>query len=82
MAVNYYGHQVARRLGWVAPAYHKNEGATLHAGACKHSLQHDGRPNGRLGVRVGLCNLGNLSRKGWKMRDELRKRMIDLCCLQ
>ena len=34
MAVNYCGCQLDRWLGWAAPAYHKNEGATPHPGAC------------------------------------------------
>ena len=46
MAVDYCGCQLAGRLGWAAPAYHKKEGATPHSGACKLSLQHDGRPMG------------------------------------
>ena len=48
------------------PAYHKKEGATLHPGACKFSLQCDGRPHERFGVRVGMWNLGILSGKGGK----------------
>ena len=63
MAVNYCGRQLARRLGWAAPAYHKKEGATPHPGACKFSMQYDGRPDGRLGVRDGMWNLGSLSGK-------------------
>ena len=41
MAVNYCGRQLARRLAWAAPAYHKKEGATPRPGACKLSLQYD-----------------------------------------
>ena len=41
MAVNYCGRQLARWLGWAAPAYHKKEGAAPHPGACRHSLQYD-----------------------------------------
>ena len=33
MAVNYCGRQLARRLGWVAPAFHKNEDAAPCPGA-------------------------------------------------
>ena len=66
MAVNYCGHQLARRLGWAAPAYHKKEGAIPHPGACKFSLQYDGRPDGRFGVRVWTQNLGSLSGKIWR----------------
>ena len=41
MAVNYFGRQLTRWLGWAAPAYHKKEGADPHPGACRHSLQYD-----------------------------------------
>ena len=53
MAVNCCGRQVTRRLVSAAPVYHEEEGATLHTGACKHSLQYYGRPDGRFGVQVG-----------------------------
>ena len=42
MAFNSCGRQLARWLGWAAPAYYKKEGETLHPGACKLSLQYDG----------------------------------------
>ena len=66
----------------MAPAYHKKEGTAPHPGACKYSLQYDGRPDGRFGVRVGTWNLGSLSGKRGDVCEELRKRMIDVCCLQ
>ena len=83
-------------LGWVAPAYHKEKGATphpgacnpnpgacnLHPGACKFSLKYDGRPDECLGEQVGMWNLGSLSGKGGEVHEELRKRRIDVCCLQ
>ena len=53
MAVNYCESQLAQRLEWAAPAYHKKDGATPHPGACKYSLQYDRRPDGRFGVWVG-----------------------------
>ena len=77
MAVNYCGRQLARRLRWVAPAYHKKEGATRHPGTCKFCLQYDGRPDERIGVRVGIWNLSSLSGKGGEVCEEMRKRMID-----
>ena len=49
MAVNYCGHQLTKRLGWAAPAYHKNQGATLHPGACNLSLRVTGGQVGALG---------------------------------
>ena len=82
MAVNYCVHQLFRRLGWSAPAYHKKEGAIPHPVAHKHSLQYDARPEGRFGMWVWIGNLGSLSRMGGEICDELRKRMIDLCGLQ
>ena len=54
----------ARRLGWAAPAYHGKEGATLHAGACRLSLQYDMRPDDRFGLQIGMWNLGSLNGKG------------------
>ena len=57
MAVNYCWRQLARKLGWAAPAYHKKEGATPHPGACKFNLQYDGRPDECFWVRVGTWNL-------------------------
>ena len=67
MAVNYCWRQLARRLGWMAPACHENEGATLHHWACKHSLQYDARPDGRFGQRVGTWNLVSLIGKGGRL---------------
>ena len=81
MTVNYCGRQLTRTLGYAAHAYHKKEGATLHPGACKHSLQYDGRPDERFGVRVGTQNLDGRNGSGGEVCDELRKRMIDVCCL-
>ena len=66
MAVSYCGRQLARRLGWVTPVYHDEEGATPHPGACKFSLQYDGRPDGCFGVWVGTWNEGSLRGKGEK----------------
>ena len=48
-------------LGLAAPAYNKKDGKSLHPGACKYSLQFDGRPDGRFGVRAEMWNLGSLS---------------------
>ena len=36
----------------------------------------------RFGVRVGTWNLDSLSVKWGEVCEELRKRMIDVCCLQ
>ena len=69
-------------MGWPAPAYHGKEGASLHPETRKHCLQNDRRPDERNGVRVGTWNLGSLSGKGGEVWEELRKRMINVCCLQ
>ena len=83
MAVDYCGRQLARRLGWATPAYHKNEGETPHTVyiLCKFRLQYDERPDWRFWVQVGTWNLGSLRGTG-EVCEELRKRMIDMCCLQ
>ena len=60
------GANYNRRLWCAVPAYHKKKGATLHPGACKYSLQYDGRPDGRFRVWVGTWNLGSLSGMGGK----------------
>ena len=72
IAVDYCERQQTQRLGLAAPAYHKNEGATPHPGACKFSLQNDGKPDGRSGVRAETWNLGSLSGKGGIVCEELR----------
>ena len=82
MAVNYCGHQLARRLGLPAPAYRQKEFATPHPGVHNYSLQCDGRPDGLFGVWVGTWNLGSLSGKGGDVCEDLRRRMINVCCLQ
>ena len=45
-------------------------------------MQYDRRPDELFGVWFGTWNLGGLSGKGGKVCDELRKGMIDECCLQ
>ena len=52
-----------------------------HPGACKFTLQYDGSHDGRFGVQVGTWNLGSVSGKGGEVFEELRKGMIDVCCL-
>ena len=63
----------------VGSTYHK-ECITLPPGTCNLSLQYDGRPDERFGVQFGTWNLG--SGKGGVVCEELRKRRIDVCCLQ
>ena len=50
-----------------APVYGKKEGATTNPGAC---LQHDERTYGRIGVLVGMWNIGSLNGKGGEVCEE------------
>ena len=36
----------------------------MHSRVLRHSFQHDGRPDERFGVLVGMWNVGSLSGKG------------------
>ena len=65
----------------MASAYHKKEGATTHPEASKHHLQYDGMPDWHFGVQAGMWNIGGLGGNG-EVCEELRKSMIDVCCLQ
>ena len=51
-------------------------------GSCKHTLQYDEWSDGSFGVRVVTWNVGSLSGNGGLVCEELRKRMIDVCCFQ
>ena len=66
MVVDYCWCQQASRLGWVAPTYHKKEGATPHPGGHQNSLQYGGRPDWRLGEQIGMWNINGLSGKAGK----------------
>ena len=79
IAASKHGHQPAQTFGW---AYHKQKGAAPDPGLCKHCLQNDGKPDERLGVRVGTWNVGSMSGRGTEVCDELRKRRMNVCCLQ
>ena len=73
---------MAVRLGWVVPANHIKEGTTPHPDVCKHGLQYDRRPDWRIGAWVGTWKLGSLSGRVGEVCEELRKKMIGVCCLQ
>ena len=64
------------------PAYSKKVSAYNCPSECKHSLPYDRRPDWRIGLRVGMWNIGSRSVKGGEDCEKLRKRMIDVCCLQ
>ena len=81
MAVRRRGHQPAQRLEWAALAYQKQKGAAPDLGPCKHCLQNDGKPDERLGVRVGTWNVGSMSGRGTVVCEEPKKRTIDACCM-
>ena len=76
------GHQPARRLGWAATAYHKQEVVNPDPVPRKHCLLNDGRPDEQFGVRLSTWNVGSLSGRGTEVCEELRKRRVDVCCLQ
>ena len=69
MAVNYCGHQLARRLWLAALAYHGKEDAVPHIGARRHSLRYDGWSYGRFGVCVVTWKLGSQGGKGEFMKN-------------
>lgn len=41
-----------------------------------------GNPNKWVGVRFGSWNIGSLCGRGTEVTEELRRRMVDVCCLQ
>ena len=49
---------------------------------CKDSFQSDGKHDKRFKVPILTWNIGCLCGNGGEVCDELRKRMIDVCCLQ
>ena len=51
-------------------------------GPRKHCLQNDGKHDERFGVRVATWKIGSMSGRGTKVCEELRKRRMDVCCLQ
>ena len=77
-----HGHQPAQMLGWAALACHKQKDAAPDPGLHKHCLQNEGRPDERLWVRAGTWNVGSMSGRGTEVCEELRKRRMDVCCLQ
>ena len=82
MAAQKHGHQPAQRLGGATLAYHKQKGATPDSGLRKHCLHNDGKPDERLGVRLGTWNVRSISGRGTEVCQELRERVIEVCCLQ
>ena len=82
MALDYCGCQLALNLGSVAPAYHDEDGAIPTPEACKYILKYDWRPDWRFVVWGGTWILGSLCEKGKDVCEELRKMVIDMCCVQ
>ena len=68
MAAKKHGRQPAQRLGLAAHAYHKQKVAAPDPGPCKQCLL--GKPNERLGVRVGTRNVGSMSGRGTEVCEE------------
>ena len=73
MTVNYCGRQLARRLWWAAPTYHKKEGAIPCPGTGKFCLLYDGRPGWRFRAQVWTWNVGGLSGEGEKFVKDREK---------
>ena len=71
----------SQRLGWAAPANLTKDDTTSHYGAHKHSLQYNLRPNWRVALHVGMWNMSSMS-ENREVCELLKKRMIDVCCLQ
>ena len=82
MSVIYCGCQIVQRFMWVAPACLRQEDAAPHPGACKYSLHYDIRFDGCFWVGIGTWNVGSLSGSTEDVCEELRKRRINVCCLQ
>ena len=60
MDVNYCVRELARSLGCSSPAYNKEEGATPHHGACRHSWHYCSRHDWCLGVQDETWSIGSL----------------------
>ena len=43
---------------------------------------HEKKVGKRIGVRFGSWNVGSISGRGTEVCEELRKRKVDICCLQ
>ena len=69
-------------LGLATLAYYKQNSAAPDPGLCKHCLQNDGKLDERLRVRMETWNVGSMSGRGTEVCKELRKRRMDVCCLQ
>ena len=61
MAVYYCCRHLALKLGWMASAYLKREGANPYIGECSHSLLYDRRLDWSLDVHDRTLNIGSLS---------------------
>ena len=73
MAVAHCGHQIARRLVQVSPAY-------LEKDVHQHSMQDDRRLMWCSWMWVGTQRIGSVSGEGGEIHRELRKRMVDVRC--
>ena len=83
MKVNQSGHQPDRRLGWAASAYHKQKDATPCPEPRRFILPNDEpRPDLRFGARFSTWNVGTMNKRGEEVCEELRRRRVDVCCVQ
>ena len=70
------------QLLWAPTSQKIGVGGTCILSYCKHSSQYDRRHVERSRERVGTWNLYSVSAMGGEVGEELRKMMIDVCCLQ
>ena len=80
--VDYFGCQLAHKLGSTAPAYLKKEVVTPHPVAYKHSLQRDERPNWRISMRVWTWNVGSQRGKRGGGCEEIKNKSAGVFYLQ
>lgn len=79
-----HGQQPARRLPWVVPAYVKKNGTNPQARSRRPVLPYDGShgPDVRSSLRFGSWNIGSMVGRSMEVAMELRKRKVDVCCVQ
>ena len=79
-----YGQQPARRLPWAVPAYEKKKGTNPQLRMRRHVLPYEGPhgPDVHSKLRFGSWNVGSMVGRSMEIVDELRKRKVDVCCVQ
>ena len=79
-----YGQQPTRRLPWAVPAYDKKKGTNPQPKMRRHVLSYEGPhgPDMNSKLRFGSWNVGSMVGRSMEIVDELRKRKVDVCCVQ